>query len=117
MPLGELPIAERVETVDAIVRTFLAHRALGLTGGVLVSQPVAEGLDPRDLERWLEEAHADVRAGGARGKDVTPALLAALAERSNGATVDVNVRLLEANARLATEVAVALAFADRPVPA
>ena len=117
VPLGELPIAERVETVDAIVRTFLAHRALGLTGGVLVSQPVAEGLDPRDLERWLEEAHADVRAGGARGKDVTPALLAALAERSNGATVDVNVRLLEANARLATEVAVALAFADRPVPA
>ncbi len=117
VPVGELPVAERVETVDAIVRTFLAHRALGLPGGVLISQPVADGLDPRDLARWLEAAHADVRASGARGKDVTPALLAALAERSNGATVEVNVRLLEANARLATEVAVALAFADRPVAA
>ena len=117
VPLGDLPIAERVESVDDIVRTFLAHRALGLPGGVLVSQPVAEGLDPDDLERWLADAHADVRAGGARGKDVTPALLAALAVRSNGATVDVNVRLLEANARLATEVAVALASADRPVAA
>lgn len=117
VPLGSQPVAERVETVDAIVRTFLAHRALGLPGGVLVSQPVADGLDPSDLDRWLAEAHADVRASGARGKDVTPALLAALAARSNGATVDVNVRLLEANARLATEVAIALAFAKRPVAA
>ena len=117
VPVGELPVAQRVDTVDAIARTFLAHRALGLPGGVLVSQPVAEGLDPDDLARWLEEAHADVRASGARGKDVTPALLAALAVRSNGATVEVNVRLLEANARLATQIAVALASADRPVPA
>jgi pseudouridine-5'-phosphate glycosidase len=117
VPLGDWPVAGRVETVDEIARTFLAHRALGLPGGVLVSQPVAEGLDPSDLARWLEEAHADVRAGGARGKDVTPALLAALAARSNGATVEVNVRLLEANARLATEIAVALATVDRPVAA
>jgi pseudouridine-5'-phosphate glycosidase len=117
VPLGDLPVAERVETVDAIVRTFLAHRALGLPGGVLVSHPVVEGLDPHDLERWLAEAHADVRAAGVRGKDVTPALLAALAARSNGATVEVNVHLLEANARLATEVAVALATVEPAVPA
>jgi pseudouridine-5'-phosphate glycosidase len=117
VPLGELPVSARVETVDEIARTFRAHRALGLPGGILVSQPVTEGLDPGDLARWLDEAHADVRAAGARGKDVTPALLAALAERSNGATVEVNVRLLEANARLATDVAVALAAMDRPVPA
>ena len=117
VPVGKLPIAQRVETVDEIVRIFRAHRDLGLPGGLLVSQPVAEGLDPGDLARWLEEAHADVHARGARGKDVTPALLAALAVRSNGATVDVNVRLLEANARLAADVAVALASADRPVAA
>jgi pseudouridine-5'-phosphate glycosidase len=116
VPLGELPVAARVDSADDVVRTFLAHRSLGLGGGVLVSQPVHEGLDPHDLERWLEEARADVRALGARGKDVTPALLAALAVRSDGATVEVNVRLLEANAHLAADIAVALADAERPVP-
>jgi pseudouridine-5'-phosphate glycosidase len=108
VPLTDLPLAARVDTPAEVARTFEAHRRLGLPGGVLVSHPVEDGLDPDDLARWLEQARADVKALGVRGKDLTPALLAALAERSRGATVDVNVRLLEANARLAADVAVAL---------
>jgi pseudouridine-5'-phosphate glycosidase len=108
VPLTDLPLAARVDTADEAARTFAAHRRLGLPGGVLVSHPVEVGLDPADLARWLAEARADVQALGVRGKDLTPALLAALAERSGGATVDVNVRLLEANARLAADIAVAL---------
>lgn len=109
LPSTGLPLAARVESVDEIVHVFRAHRDLGLPGGVLVSQPVVDGPDPDDLERWLAAARADVRARGVRGKDVTPALLAELAARSDGATVDVNVRLLIANARLAADVALALA--------
>lgn len=108
VPLTDLPLAARVDTAAEVARTFDAHRRLGLPGGMLLSHPVEDGLDPDDLARWLEQARADVRALGVRGKDLTPALLAALAERSGGATVDVNVRLLEANARLAADVAVAL---------
>ncbi|MDF1521949.1 MAG: pseudouridine-5'-phosphate glycosidase [Trueperaceae bacterium] len=108
VPLTDLPLAARVESAAEVARAFEAHRRLGLPGGVLVSHPVDDGLDPTDLARWLEQARADVKALGVRGKDLTPALLAALAERSRGATVDVNVRLLEANARLAADVAVAL---------
>lgn len=117
VPLTDLPVAARVDDAESVARTFLAHRALGLPGGLLLSQPVDPGLDPADLARWLEAARADVRARAVRGKDVTPALLAALAARSDGATVDVNVRLLEANARLAADVAVAIARLERPVPA
>lgn len=109
VPLSELPVAARVDSAEAVAATFAAHRALGLPGGVLVSQPVDEGLDPQELASWIETARADARAHGARGKDVTPALLAALAERSGGASVEVNVRLLEANARLAADIAVAMA--------
>jgi pseudouridine-5'-phosphate glycosidase len=52
------------------------------------------------------------RAGreGVRGKDVTPFLLGCIAERTFGASLEANLALLESNASLAAEVAVA--FAD-----
>ncbi len=109
VPLTDLPVAARVDEAEAVAAAFAAHRALGLPGGVLVSRPVDEGLDPQELATWIDEARADARAAGVRGKDITPALLAALADRSGGASVEVNVRLLEANARLAADIAIALA--------
>ena len=105
----DLPLPARADTVHDLAATFRAHRALGLPGGLLVSQPVTDGLDPDTLRTWVEGALADARAGGVRGKHVTPALLAALAERSGGETVAINLRLLEANARLAAALAVTLA--------
>ena len=110
----DLPLPARADSLDELAATFRAHRALGLSGGLLVSQPVTDGLDPATLHVWVEAAHADARARGARGKSVTPALLAALAERSDGATVAINLRLLEANARLAAALAGVLAGAPPP---
>jgi pseudouridylate synthase len=46
-----------------------------------------------------------------RGKDVTPFLLGCMAERTFGASLEANLALLESNASLAAEVAVALAGA------
>ena len=112
--LTDLPLPVRADDADFVAALFRAHRRLGLPGGVLLSQPVAEGLDPGDVARWVGEARDAVRARGVRGKDVTPALLAAIAAGSGGATVTVNLRLLESNARLAAAVAAALA---RPIDA
>jgi pseudouridine-5'-phosphate glycosidase len=110
----ELPLPARADTLEELAAAFRAHRSLGLPGGMLVSQPVTDGLDPAALHAWLERAHADARARGVRGKGVTPALLAALAERSDGETVTINLRLLEANARLAAALAGVLAAARPP---
>jgi pseudouridine-5'-phosphate glycosidase len=108
----ELPLPARADTLEELAAAFRAHRTLGLPGGMLVSQPVTDGLDPAALHAWLQGAHADARARGVRGKAVTPALLAALAERSDGETVAINLRLLEANARLAAALAGVLADAQ-----
>jgi pseudouridylate synthase len=110
----DLPLPARADSLDELAAAFRAHRALGLSGGLLVSQPVTDGLDAATLGAWVEAAHADARARGARGKSVTPALLAALAERSDGATVAINLRLLEANARLAAALACVLADTAPP---
>jgi pseudouridylate synthase len=109
VPLPDLPLPVRVDEAADVAAVFRAHRRLGLSGGVLLSQPVAEGLDAEAVAAWTRGARDAVQAAGHRGKDVTPALLAAIAEGSGGKTVTVNLRLLEANARLAAAVATALA--------
>lgn len=108
LPTTELELPAKVDTAAEVAEVFRRHRALGLPGGLLLSQPVRQGLDPAQLADWLQQAHARVAASGARGKDVTPAVLSALAEVSGGATVEVNLQLLDDNARLAAQVAAAL---------
>ena len=52
-----------------------------------------------------------MRAAGRRklpGKEVTPFLLAALADATGGRTREANLDLLENNARVAAEIAIAL---------
>ena len=104
----ELQVPIRVDEVATISAIYRSQRALGLAGGMLISQGVEQGLDRDQVAAWIEAARRQATGAGARGQAVTPALLQAIAERSGGATVEVNLRLLEANARLAAGIAVAL---------
>jgi pseudouridylate synthase len=99
----------RVETSEEIARAFIAQRKLKLSAGLLISNPVSQGIDPLTLESWLDIVHEQVRVKETSGKDVTPFLLSQLAEVSNNKTVEVNLRLLQENAALAAKVALALA--------
>lgn len=117
LPLTDLPLPARAETPQEIAALRRAQVRLGLEQGVLVSNPVSRGLDPEALAAWLAAAREDAARAGARGKDATPALLDALARRSDGATVEVNLRLLHENAALAARIALALAPHERGVPA
>ena len=98
----------RAESSQEIVEVFKAQRALSLTQGILVSNPVSKGIDENRLKTWLMEAHNQANKQQLSGKDVTPFLLAKLAELSNGQTVTVNTQLLEENARLAAHIASSL---------
>lgn len=108
-PTTDLPVPVRADTVDELAAIARAHAALGLPGGVLVSRPQEDGIPEPRVRAWIDEAIRAAAAQGVRGKDVTPFLLADLAERSGGETVEVNLRLLEGNARLAARLARALA--------
>ena len=100
-----------VDEVASIADVFLRQRALGLSGALLVVQepPASHALPRGEVEAALEQAREDARRDGVRGPAVTPFLLAALTRLTNGRTLRANVSLLEANARLAGEIAVALA--------
>ena len=108
-PLTDLPLAVRCDEVEQVASLLHTQRDLGLPGGVVLSRPEHDGMAAERVRELLAAVHADARLAGVRGKDVTPYLLRRLSERSDGETVRVNLRLLEGNARLAAEVAIAIA--------
>ncbi|MEM0983873.1 MAG: pseudouridine-5'-phosphate glycosidase [Planctomycetota bacterium] len=77
--------------------------------GVLIANPIQEDAEiaESDWSSWLAEAEA--RAGDADGRDATPAVLAALHEVSDGATLRANIALAISNARLAGAISGATA--------
>jgi pseudouridylate synthase len=82
------------------------HWRLG-GGGVLLGRPPDEPLE--DVEPLVEEALAAAATAGVSGQAVTPYVLAHLHRESGGRTEAANKALVAQNARLAGEVAVALA--------
>ncbi|AEH51366.1 pseudouridine-5'-phosphate glycosidase [Pseudothermotoga thermarum] len=97
---------KRVETVEEIVRIFKAKERLDLPGSLLVFNPIPEeyAIDERDLQEWEKKALEDLQKAKITGKDVTPFLLAKLAEYSSGKTVESNIALLKNNVSLACDI-------------
>lgn len=105
---GGPPVSARVEEAAEAAEIARLHWRLGRHSAVLLAQPPSQ---PIEVEGLVEAALDEARERGARGRDVTPAVLAALHERSGGRTVETNRRLIADNAALAAAVAVAYARA------
>ena len=106
-----LPLPARADSAEEIARTWLAQRALGRPGALLVTRPppADEALPAEIVERAIARALEEARSAGVRGAAVTPFLLAAVERETGGRSLRTNLALLEANARLAGEIAVAIA--------
>lgn len=106
-----LEIDERVETGTDVSRIAAARDELGLKSSLLVTVPVPANFEiARDeLESILAEALVQADAKNIRGKAITPFLLSQMSARSGGRTLASNIALLENNARVAAEIAQAIA--------
>jgi pseudouridine-5'-phosphate glycosidase len=106
-----LPVDVRCESAAEIAAIWRAKRELGLPGGLLVTNPIpvadeipAEAIEPAILQAVEEAAQRNLRSA-----EVTPFLLSRLAELTGESSIRANIALLLNNARLAAEIAVALA--------
>ncbi|MBP7690541.1 MAG: pseudouridine-5'-phosphate glycosidase [Anaerolineales bacterium] len=106
-----LKLEARADSAAEVAALARAQREAGLTGGLLVCVPCpAEQARPAaEMERAITQAVAEAEARGVRGKAVTPFLLARLADITHGDSKTANLALLENNARVAAEIAVAVA--------
>jgi pseudouridine-5'-phosphate glycosidase len=88
-----------------------ARAGVGHDGAIVVANPVAaaDQLDPELHDRVLAAGLRAAADAGVSGKDATPFLLDHFHRETAGASLDVNVRLVRANAALAARIAAAAA--------
>lgn len=101
----------RMDSAAEIARAQIMRRALGLSGGQLVANPVpAEAEIPHEvIDPVIEQALAEAAAQHIHAKEVTPFLLARIFELTEGRSLETNIALVLNNARLAAAIAAELA--------
>ncbi|MGE0119762.1 MAG: pseudouridine-5'-phosphate glycosidase [Dongiaceae bacterium] len=101
----------RLDDVRDIARLMRATWSLGPSGGISIANPIpAEHEIPAaTIERAIAAALQEMAARGIGGKEATPFLLTKVNEITGGVSLEANIALIENNARLGAEIAVAYA--------
>jgi pseudouridine-5'-phosphate glycosidase len=108
-------VDHRLDGAKQAARVIALQFELGL-GGVLVANPIPEShaMDPQAIEARIAEAIADAEAQGVSRKELTPYLLKRIFELTEGKSLVANIALVENNAAVAADIAVALSKLDKP---
>src|SRR5262245_8474319 len=108
---SELKLDLRAENAEQVAKVAMAHWRIGFSTGALVVVPVPAGdeIPADEIEDVIDEALETSAREGVVGKAVTPFLLSRIAAKTDGRALRANVALLKNNARVAGEIAVALA--------
>ncbi len=97
----------RVDTAADVAAAMDIKWDMNLDGGMVVAVPIPEehALDGDEIDGVIEDAIKEMQRQGITGKDTTPFLLASIAERTGGRSLDANIQLVINNARVAAEIA------------
>jgi pseudouridine-5'-phosphate glycosidase len=112
--VGTLPLHATVSGAKDAAATCRAHWSLLPNVGIVLANPcpTAHALDHGGSAAMADELAAQAIASGIDGNLVTPWLLAQVAARTNGQSLDANIALLLDNARVAALVADEAATTD-----
>ncbi len=108
---SDLPVDQRIETVEEVAQIAAARDRLGLTATILVCVPVpaADELPRKEAEKAIAAAVRAAEEQGIRGEAVTPFLLCRIKELTGGRSLKANHSLLLNNAHVGAQVARAMA--------
>ncbi|WP_429930318.1 pseudouridine-5'-phosphate glycosidase [Agrobacterium vitis] len=100
----------KLESPAAIANFQKVRDQLGIDGGMLIANPVPEAdeIAREEMEIYIGRALAAAEREEITGKGVTPFLLDAIYHLTDGRSLTTNIALVENNARLAAEIAVAM---------
>lgn len=94
---------------EEAARVMKAKWDVGLRGGLIIANPIPKeyAMDSAYMNGVIEQAVAEAREKGIRGKKITPFLLARIVELTGGESLASNIQLAFHNARCASRIAVA----------
>lgn len=100
----------QLDTPEQQARFIRTKWQLGLTGGVVVSNPVplASAMKNDEIDGIIAQALREAGAQGVKGKAVTPFLLARIKDLTGGRSLATNIALVKHNALVGARLAVAL---------
>lgn len=104
------PINFRADNPEIVANTLAVKWHLGLSGGAVIANPIPEAdeLDPDMINGIIEEALAEAKGKGIKGKDVTPFMLGKVKDLTDGKSLVANIALVKHNAVVGAKIAVAL---------
>ncbi len=103
-----LKLNTRTDEVSTIAKLAEVQWDLGLETGIVVANPVPEEdqLEPSFINGIIDKAVAKAEEEGIHGKDSTPFLLGEIVKQSEGKSLETNIKLVEHNAKIGTQIAV-----------
>jgi pseudouridine-5'-phosphate glycosidase len=108
---SDLPAPLRMDSPEDIAAAQKTRTAMGLQGGQLVANPIpkADEIPAEVLQPIITQALDEAEAQGISAKAVTPFLLGRIFELTEGRSLTANIALVRNNARLAAQIAIAMA--------
>jgi pseudouridine-5'-phosphate glycosidase len=105
-----LPLAHRVD--DALAAARVVREQLARGAGIVIAVPIdaADALDRGEAAAQVNGAIEAAERQGVRGAALTPFLLGRLSDATGGRSLAANLSLLRTNARVAAQIALALAI-------
>ncbi len=96
----------RLDSEKAIAEMLAAKWSMGLTGSVLIANPISAeaSIDPQEMEAYIQQALDAAKKAGIKGKEVTPFLLKYIAEHTSGESLEANIALIRSNAALGAKI-------------
>jgi pseudouridine-5'-phosphate glycosidase len=101
------PVDYVFNTPKEAAEVIKAKRDFGLSGGILITNPVPEedALSHDYIDSIINQAVKEAADQGIKGKDVTPYLLKRIVELTGGASLETNIHLVVNNAALGAQIA------------
>jgi pseudouridine-5'-phosphate glycosidase len=102
-------VHSRLDTPEEIARCMKIKWELGLSGGIVIGNPVKQedAMDDTLIEEAITAALKEANENKIEGKDVTPFLLERINQLTEGKSLESNIALVCNNARLGAKIAVA----------
>ena len=107
---SDFKVDYRMDSPEEIAVAVTAQRDMGYPGGMLITNPIPHQYAmPKDvIDAAINQALAEAKEQGVKGKATTPFLLARVCELTGGESLKSNIKLVLNNVALGAQIAAAM---------